>query len=214
MRIPTAKGSDLASGGDQYVDVPGLYHFLIDQVKVGLTQKDEPQDGSTVEMTCLAGDDAGQVGRKCNVTLWDLDESKSADDQKQAIKRLTNFFIAVNQIQPTQLGAEVDVKPEEAAGHQIMLRLGHKQKKVTENGKTKWIDDPESKFLQIAYSDIFHVDDPSVAKAKKDVKTIGLIPAQYRHTGAEGEKWFGFKAKAGAGSNPAKSSDFDDDDDF
>jgi DNA polymerase elongation subunit (family B) len=38
-----------------------------------------------------------------------------------------------------------------------------------ENGKTKWIDDPESKFLQIAYSEIFHVDDPSVAKAKKDL---------------------------------------------
>lgn len=211
MKLQTAKGSDLAGGG-QYVDKPGTYHFLIDNVKVGLSSKDEPMDGSTIEMTCLAGEHADQAGRKIGVTLWDIDQSKSIEEQKQTINRLTNFFIAVNQIQPSQLGGEVDVDPVRAAGHQLVMKLGHKQKKVKdESGKDKWIDDPESKFLQIAYADIFHVDDPAVSKVAKSLDALKVIPSEHRHEGPQGKAWFDYKAKA---ATPGKSSDFDDDDDF
>jgi hypothetical protein len=205
MKLQTAKGSDLAGGGMQYVDRPGTYHFLIDNVKVGLNAKDEPIDGTLLELTCLAGEDAEQVGKTVNVTLWDVDASKSHDEQKQTINRLTNFFISVNQIDPALLGDEVDVDPMAAIGHQIVMKLAHKQKKTTDqNGKTKWVDDPESKFLQIAYADVHHVDDPAVAKVPKDVSMLKRIASKHRHAA----DWFAYKDKSAVGAG--RPTNYDD----
>ena len=216
MKLPAMNPAELG-GPSGFLEHEGRFHFHVDNLKVGLNYKDEPFDGTTVELSVMGGEVAGQEGKTLNVTLWDIDQSKSAEEQKQTISRLYNFYIATNVLQPSALGSsEVEFDEKLAIGNQIVMRVGHKQKQVTENGKTKWVKDP--KFLQIAYSDIFHVDDPEVANVPKSASAIGLIPQQHRHDKA----WFDYKKKAAGGaggstaaaSSTAKKSDYSDDDDF
>jgi len=218
MKLPAINPSEL-SGPSGFLEAEGRFHFHVDDLKVGLNSRDEPLDGTTVELSVLGGEVAGQEGKTVNVTLWDIDQSKSADEQKQTISRLYNFYIATNVLEPSALGSsEVEFDEKLAIGSQIVMRVGHKQKQITENGKKKWVRDPDAKFLQIAYSDIFHVDDPEVATVPKDANAISMIKAEHRHDKA----WFGWKSNKPAGASgsngkaatAAKKSDYADDDDF
>lgn len=198
MRIPTAKGEDLTGGGD-FLNLPGTYHLLIDQMHVGMTVKDEPNDGTAVECTVLDGDVQGQAKKKVSVTLWDIKMDKPVEEQHVTVRCLTNFYLAANVLQPEELGKEVDIKPEEAESHQVVIKLQYAQKK--ENGN--WVED--RKFLRINFSDVYHVDDPAVANVPKDASALKVIDPKYRHNAA----WFSFKEKkspGGNGSNVAAGS--------
>lgn len=190
MRIPTAKGDDLHGGGD-FLTTPGTYHLLIDRMRVGLNVKDEPLDGTTVEVTVLDGDVQGQAKKKANLTLWDIKLDKPVEEQHVAVRCLTNFYLASNVLQPADLGKEVDIKPEDAESHQVVIKLQYAQKK--ENGN--WVED--RKFLRINFSDVYHVDDPAVASVPKDGSALKVIDPKYRHK----PEWFAFKEKKAPGSN-------------
>lgn len=195
MRIPTAKGDELTGGGD-FLNVPGTYHLLIDRMRVGLSIKDEPMDGTTVECTVLDGDVAGQAGKKINLTLWDIKMDRPIEDQSVTVRCLTNFFLATNVLQPKDLGEEVDIKPEESESHQAVIKLQYAQKK--ENGH--YVED--RKFLRINFSDVFHVDDPAAASVPKDATALKVIDPKYRHDAA----WFAFKEKKSPGSSNSKAA--------
>lgn len=195
MRIPTAKGDDL-TGGSDFLNTPGTYHLLIDRIRVGLSSKDSPMDGSTVEYTVLDGDVQGQAGKKGHVTLWDIKMDKPIEDQGVTVRCLTNFFLATNVLQPKDLGEEIDIKPEDAESHQVVIKLQYESK--LENGK--WVED--RKFLRINFSDVFHVDDPAVASVPKDASALKVIDPKYRHDAA----WFAFKEKKSPGGSNGKAT--------
>lgn len=190
MRIPTARGEDLTGGGD-FLNLPGTYHLLIDRMHVGMSVKDEPIDGTTVECTVLDGDVQGQAKKKVNLTLWDIKLDKPVEEQHVTVRCLTNFYLAANVLQPEQLGKEVDINPEDADSHQVVIKLQYAQKK--ENGN--WVED--RKFLRINFSDVYHVDDPAVANVPKNASALKAIDPKYRHDAA----WFAFKEKKDIGSN-------------
>ena len=201
MKMPTKKGTDLVGGAD-YCSTPGTYHALIDNVRAGLSIKDEVQDGATLELTIMDGDVAGQKNKKVNVTLWYLREDKSLEDQDISVRRLNNFALAANLLLPTQLGMdEVEVNEEDATGHQIVIKLAHARKK---NAVGEYVDD--EKFLQISYGDIWHVDDPFVAKIPKNQDAIKTIDPKYRHSA----DWFAFKKKIGEKATAGTASEYDE----
>lgn len=205
MKIATAKGNDLKGNAVDYLREPGTYHLLIKQYKEGLSSKDEPMDGSTIEMTVLDGNVSDQQKKEVSVTLWHLRIDKSIEEQGVTQRALTNFFIASNVIEdPAKLGDEIEIDPTLSEGHQIVMKLARPRKKG-ENGK--YVEDMESKFLQINFSDIWHVDDPEVAKIPKNDRAIKMIDPKFRHDAA----WFSFKADESNGSAPsAGGSDYDD----
>jgi hypothetical protein len=215
MKLPPIDPSAL-KGPSGFLDQPGTYHLLVENLKVGLNSKDEPFNGTTVEVQCLGGSVAGQEQKKVSLTLWDIDASKPEDEQKQTVKRLWAFYIATNVLQPADMqSGDVDFDEKLAIDNQLVVKLQHKQKKFVENGKAVWRDDPSSRFLEIAYADIFHVDDPDVASVPKNADAIAIIPKKHRHEQA----WFEYKIKATGGTSAkadtsVKKSDYSDDDDF
>lgn len=215
MKLPPIDPSTL-KGPSGFLDQPGSYHLLVENVKVGLNSKDEPFNGTTVEVQCLGGSVPGQEQKKCDITLWDIDASKPETEQRQTVKRLWAFYIGTNVLQPVDMqSGDVDFDEKLAIDNQLIVKLQHKQKKSVENGKTVWRDDPSSRFLEIAYADIFHVDDPDVASVPKNADAIAIIPKKHRHE----KEWFAYKGEASNGVSAksdvsAKKSDYSDDDDF
>lgn len=197
-KLTTAKAEDLEGGGG-HIRKPGMYHFLVDEVKEGLSSKDKPMNGMTLMLTCLAGTVDGCEDQKANIVLWDPKD----EDDRVAVRAFTNFFLAANVLQPEQLGTEVEVDENATVQAQVIMRLACQQK-VDSNGN--WVDDPDGG-VKLNFSDIFHVDDPAVADIPKNADAIGLIDPAHRHDA----DWFSYKKKKGsAGSvKQEKAAAFD-----
>lgn len=203
MRVQTAKGDEL--GNDmKYLEAPGTYHLVIDEVKEGLNSKDEPLDGTTLAMTVLGGDVAGQEKKKTSVTVWDIDGSKALEDQKMTVRVITAFLVATNLVRDSSLlGSEIEVDPQQAVGSQVVVKLAKPSKRA--NGK--WVEDKDSKFLQISFDDFYHVDDPAVKSVPKNQEALKMLGEDQRHPA----EWFDFKKKDGtAAPASAAASDYDD----
>ena len=201
-KLTTAKAEDLEGGGG-HIRKPGMYHFLVDEVKEGLSSKDKPMSGTTLMLTCLAGTVDGCEDQKANIVLWDPKEDGSEGD-KICNRALTNYFLAANLLKPDQLGGtEVELDEQATVQAQVIMKLAYKQKR-DDNGN--WVDAPKEG-VQLSYADIFHVDDPAVAEIPKHEDAIGLIPPEHRHDA----EWFSFKKKKGSAgsSKQEKAAAFD-----
>jgi hypothetical protein len=110
----------------------------------------------------------------------------------------TAFALAANLIDPNALGTKAAVELTNAEGAQIVVKLARKmdQDPVTQ----EWT--VPSKFLQISYSDIWHVDDPAAKDHPKDAEAIAVIPKEKRHSA----EWFAFKSKTKSAPATAKAS--------
>lgn len=209
MKVNAPKGEDLQGGGDS-LRTPGTYHFLVTNVKSGLSSNDKPIDGFTAECKVLGGladDKSAQINKTLALAFF----APGLQDKPEQIARTerlnTAFFVATNCLDPKDLGKEdLEVDENIANGAQFVAKVVHKQKKETVDGKETWVDDL-SVPVKIAYSDVFHVDDPAVAKIPLNKDAIGLIEPKHRHK----PEWFDFKKPKHEQSNKAsKSKDYDD----
>lgn len=190
MKLATPKGSELASSGT-YLKTPGKYHLLIEDMRVGLSTKDKTIDGTTVKLKVLAGE---HKGKTVDLVLWNVKLDGSEKSQAMTIKRLTNFYIAANVLQPEQLGEEVEFNEEDASGATIVAELGPARKQ-DDNGN--WVEDDNN--VDWHYSEIYHVDDPKVADVPKCPDALELIDAAKRHTA----DWFAYRDGGTAAASKA-----------
>ncbi len=208
--VETVSGDDLKHGGGATLAEPGWYHVNIENVKDGLLPNNTPVNGFTIEIDVLAGKPDSKdiepsefVGKKLNLIFNSPDKSKSEKAQKMTRRQNTNFLIATDLTTPSQLGASVDINPVDATGRHLIIHLERKQEK---NEAGEWVD---TKFLRIAYADVFHIDDPEVAAIPKNVAALKYIKSEHRHDA----KYFAFKAKNGqtdaSGSAPGAPRDVD-----
>lgn len=195
MEFNTSTADEL-NEGDAYLDVPGTYHFVIEQIREGLSQKDEPLDGSTILLRVCGGEHSGKL---CNLTLWNVDLSAAESRQKHAIRIWTNFFLATNVLQPSQLGQKVSLDVNAASGSQVVAKVERQQKQVD----GKWVTDPDSKFLRLAYDNVYHVDDPELASTPKDADALSVIDQGHRHDAS----YFAYKAKPTSAAKPKVDMD-------
>lgn len=197
-------------GESNYLSEPGTYHFVITNVREGEGKKGAAIDGFTVEMDCLAGTAADCAGKSHAESLFKPDMSKSEANQLAANRRLAAFFIATDLMRPDQLGKACKLNLQDCAGRQLIMRLSRQMEKNDATGK--W--DVPTKFLQIDYAAIFHIDDPEVADIPKATDAFEHIDAAHRHK----PEYFAFKekkhGKPAAKRDPvaatASSSSFDD----
>ena len=180
---------------------PGWYHAVLTQVK-----ETDKCDGIKIVGDVLAGkpNDSSEtdiVGTNFQLTFWFPDTSKPEEQQERANAKLTALLIATDLVRPDQLGQPIDVEPSVATGRHVLIHLRFKQKKVEQNGKETWVDDPQ--FLDLAFNDILHIDDPAGSNVPKNVSSLKFIPPTNRHQDA---KYFAFKAKAGAAGAPVASA--------
>jgi len=196
---------DIQGDGGNYLTEPGTYHVVITAVKDGLGPKGGAIDGFTFEMDVLAGTADGCSGKTHTECLFAPNLTKSEDNQTMSKRKLAAFFIATGVMTPDQLGKAVSIDVKKAEGAQLLIKLERQMLKNESTGKY----DVPTKFLQISYSDMFHVDDPAVKDVPKNKDALGMIDKIDRHD----ESWFAFKAKKGSAKKEmvaASTSDFDD----
>jgi len=191
MTVSTVGGDQLNTSSRRVS--PGWYHAVLTQVK-----ETEKCDGIAVHGDVLAGKandpkETEIAGATFQLTFWVPDASKSEEQQNRTNARLTALLVATDLVPPDKLGQPIAFEPESAVGRHVLVHLRYKQKKVEENGQEKWVDD--TRYLDLAFNDILHVDDPAGHSVPKNVGAMKFIPPQLRHLDA---KYFAFKAKPGS----------------
>lgn len=177
---------------------PGTYHLVINEVREGESSTGKPIDGLTITVEVLAGTTEGQAGKTRSESLFlpslkDLEkEEKNNGAPCMARKKLAALFIATNAMKPEQLGKPVNVDAAAMVGQQCVIKF---EQQMEQGGDGKY--DVPTQYIQISYSDIFHVDDPDVAAVPKNAEALSLIPFEGRHP----EAWFAWKKKKAGGAN-------------
>lgn len=165
----STKTSDSIDGGN-FLTEPGTYHFILTEVKDSPTKKNgELIKGAALQaqMQVLAGTTPGQEQKQFTLILFEPDMS-AKDEGHWNRQKITAFLLATDLISPSELGKDVDVDLQKAESRQVIATL----EVNTYNGKTN---------LQLAYSNIWHVDHPDAAKFPKDEKSLSLLPSSARH---------------------------------
>ena len=157
------------SASDQYLSEPGTYHCVITSIAEGEGPKGNPIDGFTVGLAVLDGTVGGQKDKQTNLCLFSPDPNRDAKSQDWARKKQTAFVVAAGLLDLAKLGSKVSIDLNEAVGRQIVLTFENNEYE----GKAR---------LQLAWANIYHVDDPRVAKIPKDKEALSVIPKAYRKT--------------------------------
>lgn len=196
VTVATVDGSQLHTSARRVA--PGWYHVVVTQCK-----ETDSMNGVNIHGDALAGkpdqpSDAEIAGSTFQLTFWLPDMSRSQQEQDRTNAKLTAMLIALDLITPAMLGQPINFEPEHAVGRHCLIHVRYKQKKIEENGQEKWVDD--TRYIDLAFNDILHVDDPAGANVPKNVNALKYIPAQLRHTD---KSYFAFKAKPGSEPPPA-----------
>lgn len=156
---------DLGAPSD-YMHEPGTFHFVVSDIREGKMANGEMlrNGGFSVELTARTGN---EVDKKINLNFNNGDLTHK-DKGEFARRKQASFLVASNLITPDQLGKRIDVELKNAIGHQVVAEL--ELEEPNDKGK---------QYLNLRFSNIFHVDDPrvSVAKSEPDLK---MIPEQFR----------------------------------
>lgn len=150
----------------------GFFHIIINAVKEGLSPTNRTMDGFTCECEVLAGDNSGAT-----FTLVMTNPQQSHNDGGlMCRKKIGRLLIATNLVDPNK-PAPGTVDLQQMVGQSLVIEMRHQVDRRTNE---------QSRYPSLAYDNIFHVDDPRVAKVAKDAAMLAEIPPQYRHS----EQWF------------------------
>jgi hypothetical protein len=181
MGLVIEQPEELNSGGN-FVNKPGVYHMLVISVDENPAKDDgTPLDMLKVGLSCLTGTNPDQKDRSFELKLW---HPKPSDTNDMAKKKQTRFCLATCLIGHHQPGARVSVEPTDAVGRQLVCKLSWQRvntKKQDDKGKDIWVDSDE--YVELHYSDIWHVDDMDVAKISGltlDAASLAMIPSELR----------------------------------
>ena len=202
------------SGGGGFLDEPGTYHFVINQAfdDQGKRKKDGTRSaisGCTLELVCLGGTVDGCEGKSHSETLFYPSPQGSEKANAVKLRALAALLIASNQMTPDQLGGQMEIDQSVLDAivqreTQVVMKL-RQQMENDGNGNYTVV----TKFLELDYANVYHVDDPEVAAVPKDAEALGLLPKEHRHD----EAWFSFKKRSAEPVAAAASSEsFDMDD--
>lgn len=155
------------SASDLYLQQPGTYHCVITGVQEGRGPKGNPINGFMVELSVLDGTVEGQKEKQHNLLLFSPDLSKSASSQEWSKKKQTAFVVAAGLLDLSRLGQRVEIDLQQAVGRQIVLTFQENEHEGRKN-------------LELAYANIYHVDDPRAIKFPRDKESLALVPKSLR----------------------------------
>lgn len=160
------------SGGSSFLRDPGTYHVCV----VDIDENPSKRDGSLIDnaafrayLEVLSGTVGGQEGKSCDIIFF-YPKVQSKNEGAFARKLMDRFFLAVGLVTEADKGKQLDINLQEAKGRHFIVKLEH---------------DDEQKYLRVAYSDIFHVDDPAVKEVPKNAAAMAMN-APWRLAGAKG----------------------------
>jgi hypothetical protein len=196
MAKVATRTAESTGGATDRLSVPGWYHMSVVEADVN-DDKGLPIDGFRVEFAALDGPNANKTFK---MTFFNPSLKQKEEAQKWSSRKQTAFLVATGLMTESQLASDVEWDTEDVKGRQVVMHL---QEDDREENKGKG-------YLQLAYSDIFHVDDPRVAEKKVTLNAAAikyLPPAQRRDPKSfDLEKLTGRKGGGSNGSNGNGSS--------
>jgi len=166
-------------GGGNFINKPGVYHCVVTAVDENPAKEDgTPIDMLKVGVSCLTGTNPEQKDRTFELKLW---HPKPDDKNDMAKKKQTRFCLATSLLGQHQPGQRATVEPCDALGRQLVLKLTWQRVKAKDkDGKDVWIDSDQ--YVDLHFADIWHIDDPEVAKTGVvlDAASLKMIPAALR----------------------------------
>ena len=185
--MQTVEAEELAGGESTRLEAEGYFHFEVKDIFDGMMPDGKTaikKGGLGVKLEVLHGE---HKGKQVGITLQDPSPSDK-DEGKFARVKQSAFLVAANVLTVEQCnGGDVAYDEQAARGHQVVaeVRFG----KPDANNK---------KYLDLAYANIHHVDDPRVAKVEKDQSMVALIPSALRRS----EEYFAPLIKKSGGPKP------------
>lgn len=183
MKIPT---TETTQGEGGTLDAPGTYHVVINEVLEGQTKKGKAIEGLTVTFEVLAGTEKGKEGKSHTESFFLPTMQDKETSAAMKLRKITAMAVAGNVLAPEQLGTEAEIPFDSMVGSQMVVKFDHQMEMDGEGNYTV-----PSRYIQVAYSDLFHVDDPAVKAVPKNADALGLIPKEHRHN----EAWFAWKKR-------------------
>ena len=160
------------SEGGNFLQEPGTYHVNVLASLEGQSfptrnnPDGKPIDGFAVKLGVLAGTVEGQVDKLTTINFFN-GNLQHKDQGKFARQKITFFAYANDLLDPNadQKGKRVSIDITKSNGRQFIIRL-----EKTKDG-----------YLEIAFSDIWHVDDPRAKEFPKNEQALAMIPKELRH---------------------------------
>jgi hypothetical protein len=187
MKMQTTETTQGEGGG---LREPGTYHVVINDVRERESQKGKPIEGVTVTFEVLDGTVKGQQGKTHTESFFLPTMQDQEKNASMKLRKLTAMALAGNVLQPSELGTEADIPFASMVGKQMVVKFDHQMEKDGEGNNTI-----PSKYIQVSYSDFYHIDDPAVSAVPKNADALSLVEKSDRHP----EAWFAFKKKRGTG---------------
>jgi hypothetical protein len=192
--VDTPQAEDLAGGGG-FLHEEGKYHLMVEDIKDGVQPNSDDlikNGGLGIKLKVLHGE---HKGKTIGITL--NDPNAAHKDQGEFAKvRQCAFLTATNVLQFEHLnGTSYSYDEQAARGHQLIVEF--KLGKPNANGK---------QYLDVHFSNIYHVDDPRAKDVPKDAEALAVIPSEYRKPA----EYFApvLKAKPKAEAAKEKAPDF------
>jgi len=194
MKFRTSESAD--TGGGNWLDKPGTYHLVVTSVdEEPKSKKGEMLDAFRVTMQALEGtvrdkDGFTERGKTVDIMFW----SPKLTDKNEgefSRKKQTRYLLSTGLITESQLGSDVEIDLEQSRGRHVIATLEERD------------GDGDKKFIDLHFADIFHIDDPAVAKFPKCQRSLGMIPKAHRRAPNS------FKPSSGGGNGGGNSSGVD-----
>ena len=158
-------------GSGKFLNEPGTYHLAVMKVHEGQMANGKPISGFCVSMSVLAGTVEGQQEKELDLTFFN-GKLNSKDKGEFARKKQAAFLIAAGLMTPAQLGQRgLKIDLSQSEGRQVVATLEYDEHEGS-----------EKKFLQLAYANIYHPDDPRAKSFPKNAEALSLIPKDQRHS--------------------------------
>lgn len=180
MPIEYETGDAMKPSSSQYLSNPGWYHLMVIEASDTPTNKDgTPINNAIFSLECAA---LTGTGGECRDKTVKLTFFHPRPDQKNggafARQKIDCTLVALGVVDPEDKEKKIVLDPSTWAGRQFIAHL--------ENGEDS--SGKVSKFLELHYTDIFHVDDPAVKEHPKDADALASIHPDLRRIGSRPSK--------------------------
>lgn len=156
-----------------FLNEVGTYHVAVLNVDENPTTRDgAPVDGFKVHFCAMDGTGAGQQKKEIELTFYNP-KASDKNNGEFAKRKAARFAMATSILPQAQPGQRVTVNLQDALGRQLVIEVERKTDQATGQ---------PSKFLQLAWANIWHIDDPAVSAVPKDAAALSLLPASLRRT--------------------------------
>lgn len=161
-------GDNFDAGGS--FKIPGRYHLIVDYAEENPTDRNgqpRPDVMYEVGFKIVGAANPAHVDKKIDQISFFAPKGTEKDGGVFIRKKSDRFLLAVNLLQPDDIGKSKSINLAQAAGQQLCAEFA-----LSEKG-----------YMQIAFANIYHVDDPEAADIPKNEKLLTIIDPSCRRVG-------------------------------